>query len=51
VPQIVEGNGIPLRDGDPKSPSPGRHSAVLSLCADDWENGGRDLVRHMIDRL
>jgi RimJ/RimL family protein N-acetyltransferase len=51
VPQIVEGNGIPLRDGDPKSPSPGRDSGVLSLCADDWENGGRDLVLHMIDRL
>ncbi|KAI0270165.1 acyl-CoA N-acyltransferase [Russula aff. rugulosa BPL654] len=51
VPQVVESNGIPLRDGDPKSPSLGRHSAVLSLCADDWENGGRELVRHMIDRL
>jgi RimJ/RimL family protein N-acetyltransferase len=51
VPQVVEGNGIPLRDGDPKSPNPGRHSAVLSLCADDWENGARELVRHMIDRL
>jgi len=51
VPQIVEGNGIPLRDGDPKNPSPGRHSAVLSLCADDWENGGGELVRHMIGRV
>jgi len=51
VPQIVEGNGIPLRDEDPKNPSPGQHSAVLSLCADDWENGGRELVRHMIDRF
>ena len=51
VPQVVESNGIPLRDGDPKSPSLGRHSAVLSLCVDDWENGGRELVRHMIDRL
>ncbi|KAI0270163.1 acyl-CoA N-acyltransferase [Russula aff. rugulosa BPL654] len=51
VPQVVESNGIPLRDGDPKSPSPGCDSAVLSHCADDWENGGRELVRHMIDRL
>ena len=51
APQIVEGNGISLRDGDPKSPNPGQHSAVLSLCADDWENGGRGLVRYMIDRL
>lgn len=51
VPQIVEGNGIPLRDEDPKNPSPGQHSAVLSLCADDWENGGGELVRHMIGRV
>ena len=50
-PQVVEGNGIPLRDGDPKSPSPGRHSAVLSLCADDWESRGREHVQHMIDCL
>ena len=51
LPQIAEGNGIPLRDADPKSPRPGCHSAVLSLCADDWENGGRELARYMIDRL
>lgn len=51
LPQVAEGNGIPLRNGDPKSPSLGRHSAVLSLCADDWENGGREHVRHMIDHL
>jgi hypothetical protein len=44
APQIVEGNGIPPRDGDPKSPSPGWHSALLSLCADDWETGGGELV-------
>ena len=51
VPQVVEGNGIPLRDGDPKSPNPGRHSIVLSLCVDDWENGAKELVRRMIDRI
>ena len=45
-----EGNGIALRDGDPKSPRLGRHSVMLSLCADDWESGGREHVQHLIDR-
>ena len=45
-----EGNGIPLRDGDPKSPKPGRDSLLFSMCADDWENGGREHVQRMIDR-
>ncbi|KAH9954593.1 acyl-CoA N-acyltransferase [Russula dissimulans] len=30
------------REKDPKSPRAGRNSVVLSLCADDWENGGRE---------
>jgi len=46
----AEGNGIPLRDGDPLSPRPGRHSVLLSLCADDWEDGGREHVQRLIDR-
>jgi RimJ/RimL family protein N-acetyltransferase len=46
----AEGNGIPLRDGDPLSPRPGRHSVVFSFCADDWESGGKEHVQHMIDR-
>ena len=50
LPEGAEGNGIPLRDGDPLSPRPGRHSIVFSICADDWESGGRELVRRMIDR-
>ncbi|KAF8490170.1 acyl-CoA N-acyltransferase [Russula emetica] len=46
----AEGNGIPLRDGDPLSLRPGRHSAIFSFCADDWESGGREHVQQMIDR-
>jgi RimJ/RimL family protein N-acetyltransferase len=46
----AEGNGIPLRDGDPMRPRPGRHSVVLALCADDWERGGREHVQGLIDR-
>jgi RimJ/RimL family protein N-acetyltransferase len=50
LPEGAEGNGIPLRDGDPMSPRPGRHSVVFSICADDWESGGREHVQRMIDR-
>jgi RimJ/RimL family protein N-acetyltransferase len=50
LPEGAEGNVIPLRDGDPMSSKPGRHNAVFSFCADDWENGGREHVQQMIDR-
>jgi RimJ/RimL family protein N-acetyltransferase len=50
LPEGTEGNGIPVRDGDPLSGRPGRHSMMLSLCADDWENGGREHVQGLIDR-
>jgi len=50
IPEGMEGNGIPLRDGDPKSPRPGRDSLMFSMCADDWESGGREHVQQMIDR-
>ncbi|KAH8985045.1 acyl-CoA N-acyltransferase [Lactarius hatsudake] len=46
----AEGHGIPLRTGDPLSPRPGQHSALFALCADDWENGGREQVQRLIDR-
>jgi RimJ/RimL family protein N-acetyltransferase len=44
------GNGIPVRDGDPMSTRPGRHSVIFSFCADDWESGGREHVQERIDR-
>jgi len=46
----AEGHGIPLREGDPLSPRPGRHSVLLAFCVDDWENGGREHVQRVIDR-
>jgi len=46
----MEGNGIPVRKGDPKGSRLGRHSVAFSLCADDWENGGREHVQRLIDR-
>jgi len=45
-----EGHGIPLRAGDPLSARPGGHSAFFAICADDWENGGRELVKRQISR-
>lgn len=50
IPEGMEGNGIALRDTDPKWPMPGRDSLILSMCADDWESGGREHVQRMIDR-
>ena len=50
IPAGMNGNGLALRDGDPESPKPGRDSLVFSLCADDWESGGREHVQQMIDR-
>jgi RimJ/RimL family protein N-acetyltransferase len=44
------GNGEPLRAGDPAPEKISRDSALLSFCADDWENGGRELVQSQIDR-
>ena len=29
---------------------PGRHSAVLGLCWDDWRDGGRDVVVELMGR-
>ena len=48
--ESAEGHGIPLRGGDQLSSRPGRHSTLFALCADDWENGGRDHVQRLIDR-
>jgi RimJ/RimL family protein N-acetyltransferase len=50
LPEGAEGNGIPIRDGDPMSTRPGRHSVLFSFCADDWESGGREHVQQMIHR-
>ena len=50
LPEGAEGNGDPIRDGDPMSTKPGRHTVMFSFCADDWESGGREHVQQMIDR-
>ncbi|KAI0272399.1 acyl-CoA N-acyltransferase [Gloeopeniophorella convolvens] len=39
-----------VRAGDPGAWAPGKHSVVLAMCADDWEAGGRERVRRLMDR-
>lgn len=36
------------REGDPRRADPGRHTAVLGLCWDDWEDGTREKVRELM---
>jgi hypothetical protein len=50
IPECYERNRILLRDEDLESPKPGQHSVMFSLCANDWENRGREYVQCMIDR-
>ena len=50
MPSGAVGNGIAVRDGDPMSGRAGRDSIIFSLCADDWEKGGRSDVVDVIKR-
>lgn len=43
-------NGIEPRANDLKPGMGGRHTAILSICWDDWENGGREEVSRMMAR-
>ena len=43
-------NGIELRANDPKPGAPGRDTAMLSICWEDWENGGREKVLKLMAR-
>jgi len=36
------------REGDPRRADYGRHTAVLGLCWDDWEDGGREKVGELM---
>ncbi|EIN06820.1 acyl-CoA N-acyltransferase [Punctularia strigosozonata HHB-11173 SS5] len=44
------GNNKVLRDGDPRPGYDGRDTAMLSLCWDDWEQGGREHVQWLMSR-
>jgi RimJ/RimL family protein N-acetyltransferase len=36
------------REGDPRRTDFGRHTALLGLCWDEWEDGGREKVRDLM---
>lgn len=38
------------RAGDPREDCPGQDVVMMSMCWDDWENGGRDHARAMMQR-
>jgi len=49
---LAEGKeGDAPREGDPKPNSARRDSAMLSMCCDDWENGARESVERIINRV
>lgn len=50
LPSGKVGNGGEERVGDPRQGCPGRDTAILSLCWDDWESGGRERVDAIMAR-
>ncbi|KAJ1306851.1 hypothetical protein OPQ81_007836 [Rhizoctonia solani] len=46
---IDKENGVKARDDDVLQLK-GRHSAMLAMCWDDWESGGREHVHKLMDR-
>ena len=45
------GAGRISREGDPRHDCVGRDTALLALCWDDWENGGREMVSLVMGRV
>lgn len=46
--KLPASNGIKVRGGDPRNENPGRDTAVLSMCWNDWEEGGRKRVDELM---
>ncbi|KAF8123621.1 hypothetical protein EV363DRAFT_1300361 [Boletus edulis] len=44
------GTGEDIREGDPMPGTSCRHTVMLAICWDDWENGGREQVARLMDR-
>ncbi|KAF9449218.1 acyl-CoA N-acyltransferase [Macrolepiota fuliginosa MF-IS2] len=40
-----------LRKDDPREGQPGRDTALLAICWDDWVNGGREKAVHVMERV
>lgn len=41
---------LPMLDVQGRKLAGGRHSAMLSVCWDDWIDGGRELVERLMRR-
>ena len=50
LPSELARDGEKPREGDEWPEKPGRHTAKLSLCWDDWESGGKENAQKNIDR-
>uniref|UniRef100_A0A8H7XQV0 N-acetyltransferase domain-containing protein n=1 Tax=Psilocybe cubensis TaxID=181762 RepID=A0A8H7XQV0_PSICU len=46
-----EGNGLKVRETDPKRDHQGRDTVVLSLCWDNWEAGVKEHVQKVMNRV
>lgn len=44
------GSSVLLKAGDPRSDCVGRHTAILAICWDDWENGGKEEALRLMAR-
>jgi RimJ/RimL family protein N-acetyltransferase len=49
--KMAASNGKKGRDGDPRADLGSRNTVILSVCWDDWENGGRELCSNVMNRL
>ena len=49
LPDGLSHMGDPGREGDPADGKSGRHSAVLSVCWDDWEGGVREKIEALLN--
>jgi RimJ/RimL family protein N-acetyltransferase len=49
--KMAASNGRKGRDGDPRADFCGRDTVILSVCWDDWENGGRELCDSIMNRI
>ncbi|KLO17215.1 hypothetical protein SCHPADRAFT_868482 [Schizopora paradoxa] len=48
---LPEGSeGMKPREDDPRGQCPGRHTAILSICWDDWVSGVKEKVKTVMDR-
>jgi len=49
--KVPFGNGVQVREEDPRRECPGRDTAMFAHCWDDWEGGGREKVDVIMARV